>query len=92
MKNVFLFIGLILISSGAALAQVGIGTEAPHSSAALEVKSSSKGILTPRMSQKERENIKDPAMVIMMKAEIMKARAVFDRDMGRAAMDWVNKN
>jgi hypothetical protein len=37
-------------------------------------------------------NIKDPAMVIMMKAEIMKARAVFDRDMGRAAMDWVNKD
>jgi hypothetical protein len=38
-------------------------------------------------------NTKDPAWSSMMlKAELLKARAMFDRDMGRAAMDYINKD
>jgi hypothetical protein len=37
-------------------------------------------------------NTKDPATSMMLKAELLKARAMFDRDMGRAAMDYINKD
>lgn len=37
-------------------------------------------------------NTKDPAISMMLKAELLKARAMFDRDMGRAAMDYINKD
>ncbi len=40
-----------------AVAQVGIGTTAPHAKAALEVKSTTKGLLPPRMTQPERDAI-----------------------------------
>jgi hypothetical protein len=37
-------------------------------------------------------NTKDPATSMMLKAELLKARAMFDRDMGRAAMSYINKD
>jgi hypothetical protein len=37
-------------------------------------------------------NTKDPAKTMMLKAELLKARAQFDRDMGRAAMSYINKD
>ena len=37
-------------------------------------------------------NTKDPALTMMLKAELLKARAIFDRDMGRAAMNYINKD
>jgi hypothetical protein len=37
-------------------------------------------------------NVRDPASVIMPKAELLKVRAMFDRDMGKAAMSWINKD
>jgi hypothetical protein len=47
-----------------ALAQtpgVGIGTSTPNASAALDVSSTSKGLLPPRMSQPQRDAIASPA-------------------------------
>ncbi|MCL2598242.1 MAG: hypothetical protein FWD66_11470, partial [Paludibacter sp.] len=41
--------------------QVGIGTMVPDKSAALDVKSSELGMLIPRMSETERDNINNPA-------------------------------
>jgi hypothetical protein len=41
-------------------AQVGIGTNAPHTSAMLEVSSTSKGFLPPRMTAAQRSNITSP--------------------------------
>ena len=41
-------------------AQVGIGTNTPDNSAMLEVQSSSKGLLTPRMTKAQRDNIATP--------------------------------
>lgn len=41
-------------------AQQGIGTTTPHSSAILDVTSTSKGVLVPRVSQTQMENISTP--------------------------------
>lgn len=41
-------------------AQVGIGTNAPHTSAMLDVSSTSKGFLPPRMTAAQRSNIASP--------------------------------
>ena len=60
----FPFFGLLaagLLAAPAALAQTGIGTSAPDVSAALDVVSSSKGALLPRMTETERGGITSPA-------------------------------
>ena len=41
-------------------AQVGIGTNAPHPKAALEIKATDKGVLFPRMTTAQRDAIDDP--------------------------------
>ena len=45
---------------------VGIGTTAPLSSATLEVKSSTKGVLIPRMTLVQRSNIPSPALGLLV--------------------------
>jgi len=45
---------------------VGIGTNNPHASAELEVNSSSKGLLAPRMSMTERNGIASPAKGLLV--------------------------
>lgn len=59
-KQYAMLIGL-LFAFGAAKAQVGIGTNAPDASAQLEVLSTSKGLLIPRLSLIQREGINNPA-------------------------------
>jgi len=62
-----LFTALLLALSGAgAQAQVGVGTTAPDASAALEVNSSSKGFLLPRLTQAQRAAIAAPAAGLMV--------------------------
>lgn len=57
-----LAIGIALIALNiSTLAQVGIGTSDTHASAALEVKSDTKGILFPRMTKTQRDGISSPA-------------------------------
>lgn len=43
------------------LAQVGIGTQTPDNTAALEISSNSKGVLVPRLTAAERDAIFSPA-------------------------------
>lgn len=57
---------LLLFGSICALAQVGIGTSAPHSSAVLEVQSTQKGLLIPRMSSTDRDAITSPATGLLI--------------------------
>ena len=45
---------------------VGIGTENPHSSAALEINSTSKGFLPPRMTEDQRDLISTPEIGLMI--------------------------
>ena len=52
---------LILCTSIVSYSQVGIGTEHPHPSAELEVNSSVRGFLLPRLTTEERHIIKNPS-------------------------------
>ena len=51
----------ILLVSSISFAQVGIGTTTPDASAALDVESTDKGFLPPRMNEAERDAISTPA-------------------------------
>ena len=56
------FLGIVLIALNFnILAQVGIGTSNPHASAALEIQSTSKGFLFPRMTKVARDAISNIA-------------------------------
>ena len=53
---------LLLISIAAFSQSVGVGTRTPDSSAVLDVKSTTKGLLLPRMTTAQRERITSPAI------------------------------
>ena len=59
MKTITLLLSLLLCS--VSFAQVGIGTTTPDASAALDVESTDKGFLPPRMNEAERDAISTPA-------------------------------
>ena len=52
---------LIILISFSGIAQVGIGTNTPESSSALDITSTDKGILIPRMTTPQKEGIQSPA-------------------------------
>ena len=57
----FLLTAILSFSCLMAFAQVGIGTETPEASSALDVSSTNKGFLAPRMSTTQRVAIQNPA-------------------------------
>jgi len=59
-KYQFIFILTILVTQSA-YAQLGIGTATPHASAKLDVSSTSKGFLPPRMTDAQKTAITSPA-------------------------------
>ena len=59
MKHIVIFFFLFL--SASAYSQTGIGTTTPDASAQLEVSSTSKGFLPPRMTEEQRDAIVSPA-------------------------------
>ena len=68
MKNQFKIIRITMLSIGLSLlmffkvnAQVGIGTNTPNASAALEINSTARGILISRMTTAQRNGISSPA-------------------------------
>jgi uncharacterized protein (TIGR02145 family) len=60
-KTIFTFFTLVFIGLSTAFAQVGVGTITPDASAALEVQSTTKGFLPPRMITSDRDGISLPA-------------------------------
>ena len=65
--NKFLTALVFLLSmSGSIIAQVGIGTTTPEASAALDVSSTDKGFLMPRMSTVQREAIVSPVDALLV--------------------------
>ena len=66
MKKILLTAVLTLIGIHTATAQVGIGTEAPDASAQLELQSTTKGFLLPRMTEDDRDQISSPAQGLMI--------------------------
>lgn len=57
---------LLLVQSNLVFAQVGIGTNSPNSSAALEVVSTSKGLLFPRLTTSQRDAISLPPFGLVL--------------------------
>ena len=60
MKQFFTFLAAVLFTA-TTVAQVGINTETPDASAALDITSTTGGLLVPRMTQAQRNQINDPA-------------------------------
>lgn len=60
MKQLFTFLVAVLLTA-TTYAQVGIGTATPDASAALEIESTTKGFLLPRMTNAQRLVIANPA-------------------------------
>ncbi len=66
MKRITCLLLIILFHKELAAQRVGIGTSTPHASAQLEVASSERGFLPPRMSFAERNAIQRPASGLMI--------------------------
>jgi hypothetical protein len=60
-KNKTTTLILVMFCSLASMAQVGIGTTTPNSNSALDVVSTSQGMLFPRMTTAQRNAIVSPA-------------------------------
>ena len=60
MKNIFTFLAAVLLTA-TTYAQIGINNENPDASAALDITSTTGGVLVPRMTQAQRNQINDPA-------------------------------
>ncbi len=60
MKQIFTLLVAVVLNAST-YAQVGIGTTNPNTSAALDITSTTKGLLVPRMTQAQRNAISSPA-------------------------------
>ena len=74
------FIGMAIMLSLSVTAQVGINNDgsAPNSSAILDVKSTSKGFLPPRMTTAERDAIINPVEGLVIYNKSFKTLEVFN--------------
>ena len=59
MKKIFYL--FILLFSTISFSQIGIGTKDPDASSLLDITATDAGVLTPRMTENERDLIENPA-------------------------------
>ena len=65
MKNIFTLLAAVLLTA-TTFAQVGIGTSTPHASAALDLTSTTGGLLLPRMTNAQCQAISPPVAGLMV--------------------------
>jgi hypothetical protein len=66
MKTINLFIIVLLAFSGSMNAQLGLGTNTPDPSSVLDLVSTNKGLISPRMTNTERDSIHNPATGLLI--------------------------
>src|ERR1700755_3212790 len=68
MKNFLYLLFTILLANTAAQAQISLNTDGsnPDSSAMLDIKSTAKGVLVPRMTTAQRTAIRNPAKGLLV--------------------------
>ncbi|MEX2564310.1 MAG: hypothetical protein WD431_00025, partial [Cyclobacteriaceae bacterium] len=66
MKKNLLLLALLFLTPFFIQAQVGIGTESPHASAALEIESNDKGLLISRLTFDQKNAIPNPATGLLV--------------------------
>jgi uncharacterized protein (TIGR02145 family) len=66
MKQQLFYLFMLITSAGLSAQSVGIGVLAPNASAALDVTSTTKGFLPPRMTKTQRDAIATPAEGLMI--------------------------
>jgi hypothetical protein len=67
------------------LSQVGIGTDSPHASAAIEINSTTEGFLLPRLTNEQILAIENPAEGLMVFSTVRKRVYTYN------GTNWVNK-
>lgn len=77
-KKSLSFISLLWAISFSAQGQLGIGTNNPHQSAAVEIKSKSQGLLPPRLTNEERDKIKSPSEGLTIYSKTDKCLQYYD--------------
>ena len=65
MKQIFTFL-IAVVLTATTYAQVGVGTTTPDASSALDITSTTKGLLIPRMTETQRDAISSPATGLMI--------------------------
>jgi len=65
MKQFFTLLAAVLLTAST-YAQVGVGTTTPDASSALDITSTTKGLLIPRMTETQRDAISSPATGLMI--------------------------
>ena len=65
MKQFFTLLAAVVLTA-TTYAQVGIGTTTPDASSALDITSTTKGLLIPRMTETQRDAISSPATGLMI--------------------------
>ncbi|MDB9888489.1 hypothetical protein OAC92_08890 [Polaribacter sp.] len=65
MKQIFTLLAAVVLTA-TTYAQVGVGTTTPDASSALDITSTTKGLLIPRMTETQRDAISSPATGLMI--------------------------
>ena len=85
MKNILIF--LFNLAFCTINAQQGIGTNNPDSSSILEIASTTKGLLIPRMTSVELEDIDNPVQGLMVYCTTCSPKAIYTYD--TSSNNWV---
>lgn len=88
LNRTLLVVFVLLGISRNLFSQVGIGTNSPHASSVLEVSSTTKGFLPPRLTEAERQAITDPATGLLIYNKNINCLEVFIGSAGNSDSDW----